>query len=213
MEFIDPKLSEYCQNHSGTESELLARMVRETHLEVFHPRMLSGHLQGRFLSMISQLMAPKHILEIGTYTGYSGICLAEGLQADGKLITIDRNMELASRAKKYFEASGYGQKIEFISGDATQVLPTLNQEFDLIFIDADKANYPLYLDLVLPKIRKGGLLIADNVLWNGKVVEPLHPKDKDTAAILEFNRKVNESKELENVLLPIRDGLMMMRKL
>lgn len=213
MEFIDPKLSEYCENHSGTEAELLSRMVRETHLEVFHPRMLSGHLQGRFLAMISQLMAPKRILEIGTYTGYSGICLAEGLQDDGKLITIDRNIELAPRVKRYFEASNHAHQIEFISGDATQVIPTLEEEFDLIFIDADKGNYPLYLDLTLPKIRQGGLIIADNVLWNGKVVEPLDPKDKDTAAILEFNRRANESQELENVLLPIRDGLMMMRKL
>lgn len=212
MEFIDERIIDYCLAHSGEESLLLQRMTRETHLEVLHPRMLSGHLQGRYLSMISKLMQPKVILELGTFTGYSAICLAEGLAEDGKLITIDKNVELEARARAYFSESGYDDKIDFRVGDALELIDAIDEPLDLIFIDADKANYLNYFKKLETKLRKGGLIIADNVLWSGKIVEPVGPKDRDTPVLLEFNKYVNESEQFENLLLPIRDGLMMVRK-
>src|SRR5207248_189089 len=172
MEFISETISNYSEQHSEPESELLNALNRETHLKAMSPRMLSGHLQGRVLSFISKLAKPKYILEIGTYTGYSALCFAEGLQSDGKLITIDPNEETNIIANKYFKQSVYAKQIELMAGDATKIIPKLNSEIDIAFIDADKRNYILYFDLVIDKVKKGGLIIADNVLWSGKVVSP-----------------------------------------
>lgn len=210
MEFIDENLLSYCELFSDKESELLKQLNRETHLKIGSPRMLSGHLQGRFLSFLSKLVQPLHILEIGTYTGYSALCLAEGLKEDGKLITIDPNEETNHFARKFFRRSDFKTKIELIENDAQKIIPTLNQKFDLVFIDADKKNYSLYFDLVIDKISSGGLLIADNVLWSGKVLD--EKKDPDTQIIHDFNQKINNDPRVSNLLLPVRDGLMVMRK-
>ena len=210
MDFIPQELAKYSEAHTTEESTLLKRINRETHAEVLRPRMLSGHLQGRLLSMISKMIQPKFILEIGTYTGYSAICMAEGLQPQGKLITIDVNEELKNRVQKYFEESGFDSQIDFRIGDARKIITTLNFEFDLVFIDADKENYSNYFDLVIDKVKPGGIILADNVLWSGKVVQP-NP-DKDTKAILDFNDKVHNDSRVESILLPVRDGIMMMRK-
>lgn len=211
MEFLDPKLDAYANLHTTEESALLKKVNRETHLEVMQPRMLSGHLQGRFLSMISQLHRPKFILEIGTYTGYSALCLAEGLPSDGRLLTLDVNEELASRVRGYFRESPFNDQMEMCIGDATQIIPTIQEKFDLVFIDADKENYSTYFELVIDKMNPGGLIIGDNVLWSGKVVEEKVVYDKATQSILDFNQKVQNDPRVENVLLPIRDGLMMAR--
>lgn len=213
MEFISEALSNYSEQHTEAESALLNELNRETHLKAMSPRMLSGHLQGRVLSFISKLASPKNILEIGTYTGYSALCLAEGLQADGKLITIDPNEETNVVASKYFRCSAYANQIELKAGDATKIIPTLTQTLDIVFIDADKRNYALYFDLVIDKVKQGGLIIADNVLWSGKVVMNEKEMDPDTKAIHDFNKKVNEDKRVTNLLLPVRDGLMLMRKI
>ena len=212
MESISEALSNYSEQHSEAESALLNELNRETHLKAMSPRMLSGHIQGRFLSMISKLSKPKNILEIGTYTGYSALCLAEGLDAEGKLITIDPNEETNIMACKYFERSAYAKQIELKSGDATKIIPTLTQTFDIVFIDADKRNYALYFDLIIDKVKKGGLIIADNVLWSGKILMPENEMDVDTKAIHEFNKKINNDKRVSNLLLPIRDGLLLMLK-
>ncbi len=209
MEFIDQKLDDYCGEHTTAENDLLQKVNRETHLEVLQPRMLSGHLQGRFLSMISHLKQPKRILEIGTYTGYSALCLAEGLTAEGKLITIDVNEELADKVRGYFKESAYSEQIELQIGDATQLIHEIEGPFDIVFIDADKENYTKYFDLVIDKMEKGGVIIADNVLWSGKVVEPLKENDSSTKALLQYNEKIQKDPRVENILLPIRDGLMM----
>ncbi len=211
MNFIPHDLAKYAEAHTTEESALLKRINRDTHAEVLRPRMLSGHLQGRLLSMISKMIQPKFILEIGTYTGYSALCMAEGLKPDGRLITIDVNEELKSRVQKYFDESGFASKIDFRIGDARKIIPTLDVEFDLVFIDADKENYSTYFDLVIDKAKPGCFILADNVLWSGKVVEP--KPDKDTKAILDFNDKVHNDSRVENILLPVRDGIMMMRKL
>jgi caffeoyl-CoA O-methyltransferase len=210
MEFISTLLSEYCETHSEPESELLNELNRETHLKVLSPRMLSGHLQGRFLSFLSKLSKPNLILEIGTYTGYSALCLAEGLNENGKLITIDPNEETLVVARKYFDRSAYKNKIDVICGDATQEIKNLNVKFDIVFIDADKRNYSNYFDLVIDKMNKGGLIIADNVLWSGKILDPENKMDKDAKAIHDFNKKINSDKRVTNLLLPVRDGLMLM---
>ena len=212
MDFISDELTRYIENHSNDESKLLSKINRETHLEVLRPRMLSGHLQGRVLSVLSKMISPKYILEIGTYTGYSALCLAEGIQEKGMLITIDKNKELEVRAQSYFNESEYGDKIEIKIGDALEIVPTLEENFELIFIDADKTNYLNYYNLVIDKLPSGGFIIADNVLWSGKVVEPLGAADEDTKALLEFNRVVQNDNRVENVLFPIRDGLMIIRK-
>lgn len=212
MEFISPLLTSYSETHSEPESELLAELNRETHLKVLSPRMISGHLQGRFLSFLSKLVHPTTILEIGTYTGYSALCLAEGLNEKGKLITIDPNEETNVIAKKYFDRSDYKNKIQIISGDATNEINKLNSELDLVFIDADKRNYSTYFDLVIGKVRQGGLIIADNVLWSGKVIADEKEMDKDTEAIHNFNKKINADKRVTNLLLPVRDGLMLIMK-
>lgn len=210
MEFIPPEIERYCLAHTAGESDLLRKINRDTHAEVLMPRMVSGHLQGRFLAMVSQMMRPDRILEIGTYTGYSALCLAEGLADEGKIVTIDINEELETRVRSYFSQSPFGSKIDYRIGNAAHVIPTLNDMFDLVFIDADKENYSLYYDLVFDKVRTNGWIIADNVLWSGKVVQD--KTDKDTYAIQQFNQKVHNDSRVENVLLPIRDGLMVVRK-
>lgn len=210
MGFIDDKLLSYCENFSEPESDLLKQLNRETHLKIRSPRMLSGHLQGRLLSFLSKIQQPKFILEIGTYTGYSALCLAEGLQENGKLITIDPNEETNFFAKQFFQKSPFANKIELIENNAQQVIPSLSQKFDLVFIDADKANYALYFDLVIDKVNSGGLIIADNVLWSGKILD--ETKDEDTQSIHNFNQKIQNDKRVENLLLPVRDGLLIMRK-
>jgi predicted O-methyltransferase YrrM len=210
MEFLTDEIQRYVEHHTRDENNLLKRINRETHANMLMPRMLSGHLQGRFLSMISKLIRPKNILEIGTYTGYSAICLAEGLAAGGKLVTIDINEELENRVTGYFNDSGYREVIDFRIGDARKIIPTLKETFDMVFIDADKENYSLYFELVIDKIPSGGLILADNVLWSGKVLD--EKPDKDTKAIVEFNKKIQHDLRVENILLPLRDGVMMIRR-
>ncbi|HEY0656803.1 MAG TPA: O-methyltransferase [Chryseosolibacter sp.] len=210
MEFINPDLLAYSERHTTPESDLLKRLNRHTHAQVMMPRMLSGHLQGRILSMFSHMLKPKRILEIGTYTGYSAICLAEGLSPDGKLITIDINEELEDTVRKYFSESDVGSKIDYRIGNAITIIPGLNEKFDMVFIDADKENYSRYFDLVIDNVNLNGIILADNVLWSGKVLDA--KPDKDTRAIVDFNRKVSEDPRVESVLLPVRDGIMMLRK-
>ncbi len=208
MNFLSEELERYIEAHTGAETDLLKKINRDTQANVLMPRMLSGQVQGRFLSMASKMIRPKNILEIGTYTGYSAICLAEGLQADGKLITLDINEELEIRVRNYFEESGLTNQIDYRIGDARKMIPALTETFDLVFIDADKENYSLYFDLVIDKVSLGGIILADNVMWSGKVVAP-NP-DKDTKAILDFNMKIQNDNRVENILLPLRDGMMMM---
>lgn len=210
MDFLSEELQQYIESHTNEESDLLKKIDRETHANVLKARMLSGHVQGRFLSMVSKMIRPKSILEIGTYTGYSAICLAEGLQPDGKLMTIDINEELENRVRNYFKDAELTNQIDYRVGDARKIIPSLTEIFELIFIDADKENYSLYFDLVIDKLGSGGIILADNVLWSGKVVQP-HP-DKDTQAILSFNEKIQRDHRVENILLPLRDGVMMIRK-
>jgi caffeoyl-CoA O-methyltransferase len=211
MEIIDEDLLHYSEQHTTGESPLLKAINRDTYAKVMMPRMLSGHLQGRVLSMISKLIQPKLILEIGTYTGYSAICLAEGLAGDGTLITIDINEELEKRVRKYFEEAGISSRVQYRIGDATKIVSTLDGPFDLVFIDADNENYGRYYDMVIDKVREGGIILADNVLWSGKVLQA--KQDKDTRAIVEFNKRIQQDARVENVLLPIRDGILMIRKL
>ncbi|MEY4803500.1 MAG: hypothetical protein RL331_13 [Bacteroidota bacterium] len=211
MDFISPELQQYVTDHSSTVSPLLAQIDRETHLEVLQPRMLSGHFQGRVLSMLSHLLRPTHILEIGTYTGYSALCLAEGLAPDGKLLTIDINEELEQRVRGYFEASAYAEQIEYRIGNAAQIIPTLQTAFDLIFIDADKQQYPLYYTQALEKLKSGGFILIDNVLWSGKVLDSKY-QDKDTTLLRELNLQISQDERVEKVLLPLRDGLYLIRK-
>jgi caffeoyl-CoA O-methyltransferase len=213
MEFLDLEIEQYIEDHTSQENKLLQRINRETHLEVMRPRMLSGHVQGRLLSMFAQMLKPKNILEIGTYTGYSAICLAEGLAKGGKLTTIDVNEELEHRVRGYFHDAGLSDSVDFLIGDAMQLIPELDQYFDLVFIDADKSNYSNYLDLVVDKVPIGGYIIADNVLWSGKVVGKFRKiLDKDTEALLKFNKEVHQDNRFENILLGVRDGLMILRK-
>ncbi|OFY88925.1 MAG: methyltransferase, partial [Bacteroidetes bacterium RIFCSPLOWO2_12_FULL_31_6] len=203
MNFLPEELDNYIHLHCEEEPKLLKELNHETWEKVINPRMLSGHVQGRVLSMLSHMIKPKHILEIGTYTGYSAICLAEGLQQKGTLDTIDLNEELETIAKKYFIKTGLEQQINLIHGDATKIIPTLNKKYDLVFIDADKINYSVYFDLVFDKLKVGGYIIADNVLWSGKVVQKLNPEDMDTKAILQFNKKIQKDKRVQNVLFPV----------
>jgi len=212
MEIVNTNIEKYCEIHSEAESALLQKVNRETHLEVLMPRMLSGHLQGRFLAMMSKMIRPTNILEIGTFTGYAALCLAEGLLESGKLITIDVNEELAPRVNQYFSQSEKAHQLHYINGDAMQVIPNLVEIFDLIFIDADKKNYAKYYDLVFDKVSSGGYIIADNVLWSGKVVEVDANKDADTLNMLAFNKKLAEDNRVEPLLVPLRDGLMICRK-
>ena len=212
MEFIDPLLEKYVCDHSENESDLLKKINRETHLEVLQPRMLSGHFQGRVLSMFSKMIQPERILEIGTYTGYSALCLAEGLTPNGKLFTIDINEELAPRVRSYFFASGFSEQIHYKIGAAMELIPTLNEKWDIVFIDADKHNYINYYHLVFPMVNIGGYIIADNVLWSGKVIDSSQ-NDKDTQLLRDYNLLNHEDERVEEVLFPIRDGLMISRKI
>lgn len=211
MDFLPEKIDEYAVAHSQPEPELLKQLHRETWQKVLAPRMLSGHLQGRVLSMLSKLINPKYILEIGTYTGYSALCLAEGMKEEGELHTIDINEELHDLQRKYFDKSGFGSNIIQHTGNALEIIPELSITFDLVFIDADKHNYPAYLELILPRMKSGSVIISDNVLWSGKVVEPVKEDDLDTKALLQYNKMLNEDPRLESVLLPIRDGLTITR--
>ena len=212
MEFLDPKIDEYVSAHSEDEPLVLKELTRETWLKAINPRMLAGHLQGRTLSMISHMIKPKTVLEIGTFTGYSAICLAEGLAQNGKIITIDINEELEYFAKKYFVKAGIENKIEQRIGDAMELVPSITEELDLVFIDADKTNYANYYEMVLPKLRIGGYIIADNVLWSGKILEDSNKYDADTKALIDFNKKVQSDNRVQNVLFPIRDGIQVIRK-
>lgn len=211
MHFLPEKIDNYVINHSQQEPELLKKLTRETWQKVLNPRMLSGAFQGRVLSMIAKLIHPKTILEIGTYTGYSALCLAEGLQKDGKLHTIDRNEELEDLQQKYFQQSEYGKQIKQHIGNALDIIPQINTTFDLVFIDADKSNYVNYFNLIINKMNTGGIILSDNVLWSGKVVEELNPKDTDTKILLQYNELLNSDDRIETVLLPIRDGLTISR--
>ncbi|MBG6128564.1 putative O-methyltransferase YrrM [Aquimarina sp. EL_43] len=213
MHFIPEELDTYVVNHTQKEPELLQQLNRETYQKILQPRMLSGAYQGRVLSMLAKLIHPKNILEIGTYTGYSAICLAEGIQKDGELHTIDINEELEDFQRKYFDLSGYGKQIHQHIGDATEIIPNLDIKFDLVFIDADKPNYPTYFELVINKMNSGGVILSDNVLWNGKVIEKVEEEDISTKALLEYNTLLIEDKRIETVLLPIRDGLTISRVL
>ena len=210
MDFISEKIAEYLSHNSEKEPEILSKLNQETHQKVLQPRMLSGHIQGRFLSLISKIKSPLHILEIGTYTGYGTLCLAEGLAADGKIFTIDRNEELLKIQNKYFEKSGNRNKIVQLTGNAIDILDNLNQTFDLIFIDADKENYIKYFQLVSEKLNPNGIIISDNVLWSGKVVEGDN-NDEETDTLKKFNRILNEDSRFETVILPIRDGISISR--
>ncbi len=203
-------LEEYIKNNSTAEDDVLRELSRETFLKVQMPQMLSGHLQGIFLEFISGMIQSNRILEIGTFTGYSAICMAKGLSSTGLLYTIDVNEELKTMAEKYFAKAGLAEKIKLLTGDARKLIPGLNETFDLVFIDADKLNYCTYYDLVFDKVRPGGYIIADNVLWSGKVVE--EKKDKDTQAIDAYNKKVKEDKRVKSFILPLRDGLNIAQK-
>jgi len=211
MDFLPEKINDYVIAHSQPEPELLQQLSRETWQKVLAPRMLSGHLQGRILSMLSKLIHPEYILEIGTYTGYSALCLVEGLTPGGELHTIDNNEELIELQRRYFDKSGYGKQIIQHTGDALKIIPKLERSFDLVFIDADKHNYPGYLELLLPKLPKGAVILSDNVLWSGKVVEKVDKDDIDTKALIMYNILLNEHPQLETVMLPIRDGLTVSR--
>ena len=213
MDFIDKALSEYVEEHTEAPSPILKKLDRETNVNVYMPRMLSGHLQGKVLSMLVHMINPKRILEIGTYTGYSAIAMAEALDDDSKLFTIDINEELEDMVRRYIKEAGFDNIIDFRVGNAINIIPDINEVFDLVFIDADKGNYSNYFELVIDKVKAGGFIIADNVLWSGKVLEQNRKKlDKDTEAIIRFNDKVHQDNRVENVLFPIRDGLMVLRK-
>jgi predicted O-methyltransferase YrrM len=212
MEFISEDLSQYCETHTSPESKVLSDLNRETHLKVLSPRMLSGHLQGSFLTMISHMIRPMHILEIGTYTGYSAICLAQGFREGGQLISIDVNEETSGFAQKHIDQSNVKEKIRLVLADAKSYIPTLTQSFEIVFIDADKKNYEAYYELVFDKVAPGGFILIDNVLWSGKVTVPEQDMDRETLAIHRLNQKVQDDPRVENVLLPLRDGIMVVRK-
>lgn len=212
MDFLDENIEAYSEQFTAKESDLLYDLNRQTHIKMLQPRMLSGHLQGRTLSMLSKMIQPSRILEIGTYTGYSALCLAEGLVENGKLITIDRNKELEDMVKEYVHKAAMDNLIELQIGDAIELIPTLNETFDIVFIDADKENYINYYNLIFDKVRKGGFIIADNVLWSGKVLKPDDELDQDTRVLKKYNQMVLDDDRVENLLLPIRDGLMIAQK-
>jgi len=211
MEFISEKLTEYISKNSNTEPDILVRLNQETHQKILKPRMLSGHIQGRFLSMLSKMKSPSTILEIGTYTGYGTLCLSEGLKEGGKIFTIDRNEELLKIQNKYFAESGKRDKIIQLTGNAKEILNDLNETYDLVFIDADKENYIEYFNQVSERLNKNGIIISDNVLWSGKVLDSSLEKDEETNALVNFNKILNEDKRFETVILPLRDGLSISR--
>ncbi len=211
MHFIPDALDDYVVAHSEKEPQLLQQLTRETYQKILQPRMLSGHYQGRILSMLSKLINPTSILEIGTYTGYSALCLCEGLKKEGTLHTIDINEELEDFQRKYFDKSPYGRNITQHIGNAIQIIPALNHKFDLVFIDADKPNYVNYFNIIIEKMNSGGIILSDNVLWSGKVIEELQPNDESTEALIKYNKLLAEDSRIETVLLPIRDGLTISR--
>lgn len=211
MHFLPEKIDNYVVEHSQQEPKLLQELSKETWQKVLNPRMLSGAFQGRILAMLTKLIRPKTILEIGTYTGYATLCFAEGMTKNSTIFTIDKNEELVALQDKYFAKSGAGHQIKSFIGNALDIIPTLSETFDLVFIDADKSNYTNYFNLVIDKMNPGGIILSDNVLWSGKVVEALNPKDKDTKALLAYNKLLNEDNRIETVLLPIRDGLTISR--
>lgn len=213
MQFLDQDLDDYIVAHSEKEPELLYQLNRQTHIKVLQPRMLSGHFQGRVLSMLSHMIQPKNVLEIGTYTGYSALCFAEGLAEGGKITTIDLNYELEDMVKEFVEKTDNQKNIQTVIGDAMEVIPNLDEEYDLVFIDADKGNYVNYYNLVFDKVKKGGYIIADNVLWSGKVLDDYEKLDLDTRVIMDYNKLVQKDDRVQNVLFPIRDGLNIARKL
>ncbi|HEX8548812.1 MAG TPA: O-methyltransferase [Cytophagaceae bacterium] len=214
MDFIDKEILDYSENHTTAESKVLKELTRDTYANILMPRMLSGHLQGRLLSMFSKMISPTNILEIGTFTGYSAICLAEGLAHNGTLYTIEVNEELEEMILSYFEKAGISSKVKLIIGDALKIISELEVEFELVFIDAEKINYANYFNEVISKVKTGGYIIADNVLWSGKILGNQQGKlDKDTDALVKFNKFIQDSPLVENLLLPIRDGLMIMRKI
>ena len=211
MDFISKKLIEYISENSSKEPEILAKLNKETYQKVLQPRMLSGHIQGRFLSMISKIKSPSCILEIGTYTGYGTLCLAEGLSNGGKIFTIDRNEELLKIQNKYFEMSGKRDKIIQLTGNAKDILENLDESYDIVFIDADKENYIEYFNLVSERLNNNGIIISDNVLWSGKVLNSPSKNDEETNILIEFNKTLNEDERFETIILPIRDGLSISR--
>ena len=211
MQLVSEDINQYCETHTTAETPVLFELNRQTHLNVMQPRMLSGHLQGAFLSMISHMLKPLNVLEIGTFTGYSAICLAAGIQPEGKLHTIEINEEFSEMISSYIAEAGLENLIVQHKGDAIDIIPGLSEQFDLVFIDADKVNYARYYDLVFDKVNPGGYIIADNVLWSGKVIN--QTKDKDTEALDMYNKKIMADERVENVLLPMRDGLMIARKI
>lgn len=211
--FIDSKIFNYSLSKSSKEPKILNDLNRETHLKILNPRMLSGHYQGRILSLVSKIIKPKTVLEIGTYTGYSTICLSEGLDKNGNIHTIDHNEELLVIQNKYFKKAGISEKVKQYTGDAIKIIKKLNLDFDLVFIDADKENYPLYFDSIIEKVKPGGVIIADNILWSGKILEKVEEEDYATKSIIEFNDKVNNDDRVETIILPIRDGLSLIRKI
>lgn len=213
MEFIDQNLDDYICSFTEKEPEYLKELNRKTHLEVLQPRMLSGHFQGRLLSLLSHMIQPSRILEIGTYTGYSALCMAEGLKKGGKLITIDVNEELEAIVAEFIGKANMQSMIEQLIGDAMQIIPTLDKVFDLVFIDADKRNYINYYNLVFDKVKKGGYIIADNILWSGKVLEEYEKTDKSTQVIMDYNRMIHEDPRVKEIILPVRDGLSIARKI
>lgn len=212
MDFLPKEINSYVESKTQAESTVLAELNRQTHLKVLYPRMLSGHLQGRVLSFFSKMMQPQRILEIGTYTGYATLCLAEGLTENGKIITIEKDEELSDMILHYAEKAGVLGKIELKIGDAKEIIPTLTEVFDIVFLDADKQHYLHYYEIVLPKLRQGGVIFADNVLWSGKIASVAAPNDKETLGLQAFNDAVSQDNRVECVLLPIRDGIMMIRK-
>ena len=211
MHFLSEELENYVAQHSQSEPELLAKLNRETHQKILQPRMLSGHFQGRVLSMLSKIISPKNVLEVGTYTGYATLCLAEGLTENGTIDTIDNNEELFDFQKKYFEQSAWKNQIVQHLGNALEIIPTLSKKYDLVFIDADKENYINYFQMIVPMMNKGGIILSDNVLWSGKILGEVKANDKSTKTLLEYNKLVNEDERVETVLLPIRDGLTVTR--
>ena len=213
MHFLAQDLEDYIERHSENEPELLSKLNKETYQKILLPRMCSGHFQGRVLSMLSKLIRPLNILEIGTFTGYAALCLCEGMQLNGQLHTIDIKEELVDFQRKYFDLSIWGSQIHQHLGEAIEIIPTLDLKFDLVFVDADKENYINYFNLILPKMNKGGIILSDNVLWSGKVVEPLQNNDISTKILLEYNLLLKNDARVETVLLPIRDGLTVSRVL
>ncbi|RZJ71417.1 O-methyltransferase [Flavobacterium sp.] len=211
MHFISEELENYTERHSQPEPQLLAELNRETHQKILQPRMLSGHLQGRVLSMLSKIISPENILEIGTFTGYATLCLAEGLKKNGTIDTIDNNEELFGFQRKYFDKSSWKDQIFQHLGNALEIIPNLGKKYDLVFIDADKPNYANYFEAIVPMMNQGGIILSDNVLWSGKVLGEIKPNDKSTIALLDYNKMINEDPRVETVLLPIRDGLTVSR--